>query len=216
MLSSQYLMFDHFSIPNQVFILTHGCRVPGWTPWECLWGPTTVTDQHNSDFFCSGSFNLAHLLRRAAPLSVMHSVFIRCDDRFLFDLPDWIIPCWYSQGLRSAYGGGSSRRLVREQWRVTKLTCWCHIVSVRTMRWLSFPSISWNRGASCISPSHLLQSALIFSSIPRELLHVYVFVLQLSWPHLLKFAACLPSRKNAIYTHAWCVTLQRGSLTDDE
>lgn len=172
------------------------------------WEPST-TDSVRSGI----PFNLTHLLRHAVLLSVMHSVFILCwcDDWFLFDLPDWIIPCWCRQELCSACGGGSLRRLVREQRRVAKLTSWCHILSIRLrsrmIRCLSFPSISWNRGTNCLS--RLLQSALIFSSIPRELLHVYVFVLQLSQPHLFKFSAFLsPSRKKSnLHTHLMCDTL---------
>lgn len=49
--------------------------------------------------------------------------------------------------------------------------------------------------------------SVIFSSIPRERLHVYLYVLQLSQPHLFKFSAFQPpSWRNAIYTRLTCDT----------
>lgn len=59
-----------------------------------------------------------------------------------------------------------------------------------------------NRKASCISPSILLQSSLIFSSIPTESLHVYSYVLHLSLFFFFKFSAfSIPRWGNAISTH---------------
>lgn len=98
--------------------------------------------------------------------------------------------------------------------RQAELTSWCHNLSVRlqpecrVMCCLYLPSISFqgggggNRKASCISPSILLQSSLIFSSIPTESLHVYSYVLHLSLFFFFKFSAfSIPRWGNAISTH---------------
>lgn len=61
----------------------------GWTPWGCLWGPTTVRAQHNSDSVHSEiPFNLAHLLHCCSTLSHAQHIYP--------SLVWWSIPFWSS------------------------------------------------------------------------------------------------------------------------
>lgn len=67
-------------------------------------------------------------------------------------------------------------------------------------------SATGNTRARCISPSICLRSSLIFSSIPRESLHVYLYVQQLSQLHFFfSFSAFQSLAEEMLFTHTFDV-----------
>lgn len=117
------------------------------------------------------------------------------------------------RGGRASAASGRTHLLMSQSVRQT--AAW---VQSDVLPLLAFNQLSGggeNRKASCISPSILLQSSLIFSSIPTESLHVYSYVLHLSlfFSKNSRHFRSLAEEMQFPHTHVWCVTLRQASST---
>lgn len=121
-----------------------------------------------------------------------------------------------SPGRGGGAGAASGRTHLLMSQSVRQTAAW---VQSDVLPLLAFNQLSGRGGgdrkASCISPSILLQSSLIFSSIPTESLHVYSYVLHLSlfFSKNSRHFRSLAEEMQFPHTHVWCVTLRQASST---
>lgn len=140
------------------------------------WQPGTTLDFVHSEI----PFNLSHLLLGAILLSDVRMMI----DSSLISLKEWFpagaAGSFVVRAEEEGLGGLGQGAVLIVSWCHHLSVSWAHSRAVSTF----LQSASGNWRARCISPSALLRSSLIFSSIPREspclFIFYLVFVLQLS------------------------------------